>query len=171
MIPTESECEEILVEYKVSEELLVHTRKLVSVVRSLIERLQMKNIFINADLVLASAWLQDIGYLVDDDGFNHAKRGAVVLRTLNMHEVADVVAAHVYDPDIIPTSIEQKVLICADSHVKDGQVVSVDKRFEGSKLKEHNPKVYEEKLRFSKEVSSEILTLLEISEEDFIGVF
>jgi|AACY02.8.fsa_nt_gi hypothetical protein len=160
MIPTESECVEILKQHKVDEKTLAHTKRSVEVVHWIIERLQEKNVYINAELVLAAAWLQDIGYLVKDTGFNHAKRGAVALRALNMPEVADVVAAHVYDPDLTPTSIEQKVLICADSHVKGANIVDIEERFASSKLKETNPKIYEEKVCFNTSVSDEVLALI-----------
>ncbi|MBT4697583.1 hypothetical protein HOB76_04810 [Candidatus Woesearchaeota archaeon] len=169
MIPTEQECYDLLGKQEMKEDLLNHTEKLFEVSLVLAEKLLSAGVQVNKGLVVAGSLLQNVGYTVEDDGFNHAKRGSVFLRKLGYGDVADVVACHVYDKEMTPTTVEQKILVAADSLVKNSKVVGLDKRFEGSKLKETKPDFFSEKLEFNKRILAEILAQAGMSEEDLIA--
>ena len=169
MIPTEQECYDLLGKQSMKEDLLKHTEKLFEVSLVLAEKLLSAGVQVNKELVIAGALLQDIGYTVEDDGFNHAKRGSVFLRKLGYDDVADVVACHVYDKEMTPTTIEQKILVAADSLVKKCEVVGLESRFEGSKLKETKPDFFAEKIEFNKEILAEVLNQAGITETDLIS--
>ncbi len=131
-IPTPAECEAILVERKVSDEIVRHGRAVSDVARRLAEHLNRAGLHLDVTLVRAGALLHDLAKGASD----HARAGERILRRLGHPRVAAAVASHM---DIerdggLPLD-EAAVVHLADKLVRGDRVVSLQERFRAARRK------------------------------------
>ena len=85
-------------------------------------------------------------------------------------EVAKVIEKHclnnLADPDLVPKTTEEKLLMYADLRISTGRVVSLDERFAYIKerYKPKEPAKFMECIAFAKQLESEMLGMLKKEE-------
>ncbi|HII72417.1 TPA: HDIG domain-containing protein [Candidatus Woesearchaeota archaeon] len=96
---------------------------------------------VDRELVAASALLHDIMKMSAE--FDHAIEGGELLKRRGFHPVAELVRKHALNnldnPDFVPRTTEEKLLMYADLRVSGGGVVSLAERFDYIK-RQYNPK-------------------------------
>lgn len=126
-IPTEEECYAILSRFNADNRLLGHSQTVAAVACQMAFLLNNAGCRLNISLIRAAALLHDLAKGVPD----HAKAGAVIVKSLGFPKVARIVAAHT---DIIPQPggmvSERELVYLADKVVRGDQVVSFEARFQ-----------------------------------------
>lgn len=125
-IPTQAECDAILVKMNVSESIVNHGRMVAAIARNLALRLNQIGLNINVHAVTAAGKLHDLAKGKPD----HARIGGRILKRYGYYKVAQIVAAHT-DMEINEEALpdEAAIVYLADKLVKDGRVVPIDERF------------------------------------------
>jgi molybdenum cofactor cytidylyltransferase len=128
-IPTQTECNAILVKMNVPESIVNHGGMVAEVSRNLALRLNQIGLNIDVHAVTAAGRLHDLAKGKPD----HARIGGRILKRYGYHKVAEIVAAHTdieMDEEALPD--EAAVVYLADKLVKNGCIVSIDERFSAS---------------------------------------
>jgi molybdenum cofactor cytidylyltransferase len=128
-IPTQAECDAILVKMNVPESIVNHGRMVAEISRNLALRLNQIGLNIDVQAVTAAGKLHDLAKGKPD----HARIGGRILKKYGYHKVAQIVAAHTdmeTDEEALPD--EAAVVYLADKLVKGGCIVSIDERFSAS---------------------------------------
>jgi len=164
-IPSESECLALMDEIDLAPTVRNHSLIVQKFALCLADDLDKKGVKVNKELVSAAALLHDIMKL--DAQVCHGIEGGEFLRKKGFHEVASVVEKHclnnLEDPDFVPQTTEEKLLMYADLRVGTGKVVSLSERFKYIKEK-YNPKdpmKFNEYIAFAKQLEWELLGKLE----------
>lgn len=123
-IPSAAECEALLINHKVPEAVVRHSRKVAEVAGRIAEALLATGIEIDVGVVQAGAMLHDL--CKGQPG--HAEAGAATLRNYSMLKVADVVAAHT-DMEFSGIIDERAVVYLADKLAGGDRLVTIDERF------------------------------------------
>lgn len=125
-IPTQAECDAILVKMNVSESIVNHGRIVAEISRNLALRLNQIGLNIDVHAVTAAGKLHDLAKGKPD----HARIGGRILKRYGYYKVAEIVAAHT-DMEINEEALpnEAAIVYLADKLVKDGRVVPIDERF------------------------------------------
>jgi len=128
-IPTQAECEAILVKMNVSEAIVNHGRMVAEIARNLALRLNEIGLNIDVHAVTAAGKLHDLA----KGKPNHAQIGGRILKKYGYYKVAQIVAAHT-DMEMNEKALpdEAAVVYLADKLVKGGGIVSIDERFSAS---------------------------------------
>ncbi|EIW20255.1 MULTISPECIES: DVU_1551 family NTP transferase [Pelosinus] len=128
-IPTQAECEAILVKMNVSEPIVNHGRMVAEIARNLALRLNQIGLNIDVHAVIAAGKLHDLA----KGRPNHAQFGGRILKKYGYYKVAQIVAAHT-DMEMNEKALpdEAAVVYLADKLVKGGGIVSIDERFSAS---------------------------------------
>jgi putative nucleotidyltransferase with HDIG domain len=131
-IPSESECLELLARMNVASSIVQHSIAVKDMALSLFPKLVNRGMGVNRELIAAAALLHDIMKL--DAQVCHGIEAGDFLRKKGFHEVAAVVEKHCLnnldEPELVPKSNEEKLLMYADLRINAGKVVSLDERFE-----------------------------------------
>lgn len=132
-VPTAGELE-ILIRavFNLSDDPFLHGRKVARLALRLTDALERCGIALDADLVLAAAFLHDIAKGRPD----HAAVGAEILREMGFAAVGDVVAVHTdfaVDPNARIT--EAEVVYFSDKLVRRDRMVPLEERFAEAKRK------------------------------------
>jgi CTP:molybdopterin cytidylyltransferase MocA len=126
-IPTPDECQAILDELAVFENIVCHGRKVAEVAERLTVRLKDTGLHLNLALVKASAILHDVAKGRPD----HARAGAQILEDLGFPEVARVAGLHMdCDFQKDATLNEGAIVYLADKFVQGDRIVSLAVRFQ-----------------------------------------
>ena len=132
VIPTEQECMELMAEVSLAPAIVRHSIAVKKVALEFADRLERNGVEVDRRLISAAALLHDIMKL--DAEFCHGIEGGEFLRGKGFHEVASVVEKHclsnVSEPNLAPSTVEDKLLVYADLRVNHGKMVSLDERFE-----------------------------------------
>ncbi|MBW2963929.1 HDIG domain-containing protein [Candidatus Woesearchaeota archaeon] len=131
-IPSESECLELLSQMHLPPGVINHSIAVKNFALEMADRLSVHGIDIDRELIAASALLHDI--MKVNAEVCHGIEGGEFLRKKGFHEVARVVEKHclnnLRDPELVPKTKEEKLLMYADLKINGGKVVSLDDRFE-----------------------------------------
>lgn len=128
--PTERECRALWTRYRVSQEVIAHSREVARVAGMLAVRLNLAGFNMDTDLVVSAAYLHDLARHEPD----HARAGAAILDDLGFGRTARIVASHT---DIQPGDRldEADLVYLADKCVTGDSPVTLDERFERSLTK------------------------------------
>jgi putative nucleotidyltransferase with HDIG domain len=135
MIPTEEQIKALWEKYHLPEEKRIHVTLVARVADVLAQKCQASSVRcqVNISLLRAAALLHDIDKNAEKmPGEQHPDACVRILKEEGMEEVAMIVKTHplhaILDPDITPTTWEEKILFLADKMVKY-EIIGVDKRF------------------------------------------
>lgn len=129
-IPSKAECVRILKKHKVPQNIIGHSLAVSGMSLEVADAVASRGVPVDRELVLAGAILHDIAKAGEGD---HLREGAVILRELGFHRVADVVERHgigSLTDDNKPQSIEDKIVHYADKRVVEDKIVSIEERFD-----------------------------------------
>ena len=147
-IPSESQCEELMREFGVPENIREHSQQVRRVANLIAEKISEKGVKVNLRLVDRAALMHDVAKIrCIKNKCSHSEEAEKIMREKGFPEVARVVGLHgldsvnAFDED---TSIEAKIVWYADKRVTRDKIVSLEKRYEY--LKEHYGSMSEEKM-------------------------
>ncbi|MBM4332541.1 MAG: HDIG domain-containing protein [Deltaproteobacteria bacterium] len=132
MIPTPSECFNLLQAHNVPEHIVQHSRVVHRVALYLCQNLNQQGERLDPAQVEAGSLLHDIAKM---DGLqtmeNHSQAGALLLSRLGYPEIAEIVRQHVIlDDGALQVQINEAAVVhYADKRVKHTSVVSLAERF------------------------------------------
>lgn len=161
-IPSEQECLELMAEVSLAPALVKHCIDVKNHAMVFADRLEQQGHSINRPLLAAAALLHDIKKL--DAEVCHGVEGGDFLRDKGFHEVARVVEKHclnnVDDPDLVPTTTEEKLLMYADLRTNRGRMVSLDERFDyiRERYRPKNPAKFHGYTEFARKMEKEIFS-------------
>ncbi len=123
-----AECEELLLQLKVSEKVVHHSRVVAEVAQKLAAALIQRGAHLNPALIQAGSLLHDIA----KGQPHHASAGAGVVERIGFPEVAKVIARHM-DIDFKGNRLDESAIVyLADKLVQGETIVSLDQRFRPS---------------------------------------
>ena len=128
-IPTQAECDAILVRMNVPGTIVNHGRVVAQVARKLAIALNQVGLSIDVNAVIAAGTLHDLAKGKPD----HARRGARMLKKCGYDKVAQIIAVHTdleMGEELLPN--EASVVYLADKMVNCNSIVSVNERFSGA---------------------------------------
>ena len=132
-IPSLQECEQLLVQYKVPENIVEHVRQVTKIAVFLARKLSEKGVDINTEFVERAALLHDLDKMLTlKDIKQHGYVAQKILQDLGYPEVADIVVAH-HAESIAEGRVktwEQKIVNYADKRVAHTTVVTIDQRID-----------------------------------------
>ena len=131
-IPDRKECKSIIARYKTPANIIEHSEIVCKLAEETADKLISKGIDVNKNLVIAAALLHDMLRHKE----NHVIEGANLIRSLGYPKVAEVMRKHtIYwheNEKVLPATIEEKILLCADNNVMGNKIVSLKERIEES---------------------------------------
>jgi putative nucleotidyltransferase with HDIG domain len=119
--------------YELPEWLRRHSGLVLVAAESLARALAAAGERVKMESVLAAAYLHDIGKspLLEGDSRDHNELSALVLAAEGMPELAELVRRHIVyaitDPELVPRTIEEKIVYYADRRA-GLEIVSIDDR-------------------------------------------
>jgi len=159
-MPTESECLELMSEVGLAPAITNHSIAVKNIALEFAGILEEKGIEVDKSLVSAAALLHDIRKM--DAFVCHGIEGGDFLRNKGFPAVADVVEKHCInnldDPSLIPSTVEEKLLMYSDLRINAGRKVSLDERFDYIKQR-YNPRnmnKFGECLTFARQIEWEL---------------
>ncbi|MFC1741569.1 HDIG domain-containing metalloprotein [Nanoarchaeota archaeon] len=160
-IPSESECLELLSGMDLPSGVMNHSIAVKNAALHFADIAEKRGIAVNRELITAAALLHDV--LKVDAHACHGIEGGEFLRKRGFPEVAAVVEKHclnnLNDPELVPKTAEEKLLMYSDLKVNGGQLVSLEERFEY--IKQHyRPKDkdrFSEYIAFARQLECELL--------------
>lgn len=164
-IPSEKECHELMAKVGLPSGLVQHSIAVKDTALMFADRLEKDGIRVDRRLLAASALLHDIMKI--DAQVCHGMEGGEFLRKMGFPEVAKVVEKHCLsnldDPNLVPKTAEEKLLMYADLRTSGGQVVSLDERFDyiRRRYKPRNPEKFQEYVAFAKQLEWEFGKVIE----------
>ena len=131
-IPSREECDALMAEYGMLPNIIAHSRQVMRVSLTIVDNLR-DGVFINRDLVMASALLHDITKTRSlKTREPHDQSGAELLRESGFARIAEIVKQHVillaFDPQGKPD--EREIVNYADKRVMHDRIVSLAEREE-----------------------------------------
>jgi len=159
-IPSEQECLELMAEMNLAHAVFNHSIAVKNVALRFADELEARGIRVNRPLIAAAALLHDIMKL--DAEVCHGIEGGEFLRKKGFHEVASIVEKHclsnLEDPDLVPKTTEEKLLIYSDLRVKGGNFVSLEERFDyiRERYPAKRPGMWDKAFVFAKELEAEL---------------
>lgn len=155
---TKKQCMDLLKKNKTPLNVIEHCKAVCKVAENVTNRLIMKNITVNKELVIASAMLHDIERMKQ----NHVVKGGNLLKKLGYKDVSRVIKKHglymLFEKRNMPLTIEEKIVFYADKKVKENKIVSLKKRFLDLE-KRYNVDLKKE-LNFTLNIEKELLSRL-----------
>ncbi len=123
--PTVDICEKIQKYFKIEEDVLLHSQKVTTLALDIYEKLKIKGVKLNVNLLMAGGLLHDIG----KGKVNHAKVGSLWLKSMGYEKLSDIVSEHMELKKISKVPTEKEVIILSDKLVKEDKIVTIEKRF------------------------------------------
>lgn len=131
MIPTVSQCFDLMDQYRMLANIRDHSLLVARVAGLMAEQLHRRGVPVSVALTVTGALLHDIAKTVclDCDG-NHAAMGSEICRRHDYGELAEIVAEHVLLQDGLAPECcrEKEIVYYADKRVLHDQVVGLDER-------------------------------------------
>lgn len=130
-IPTKKECYHLINKMEMMEHIVSHSILVCQVATLLVDYLCLQNIYLNREVIQASALLHDItktrSFKTKE---NHAQTGEQLLRDLNYPEVGHIIGQHVVLNDYVFSEPpkEAEIVNYADKRVLHDKVVSLKDR-------------------------------------------
>jgi putative nucleotidyltransferase with HDIG domain len=132
MVPPIEECRRLLMEFRVPEHIVEHSRKVFEIAACLGRLLNRRGVGLDEGKIAAASWLHDIAKMNGlQSGENHSAAGAEILRRKGYPEIAEIVRQHVVlDPATYEGGVgEAMVVHYADKRVKHTALVPLEDRF------------------------------------------
>jgi len=172
-IPSKKACYHLIYEMEMMDHIVSHSILVCQVATLLVEHLYLQNIYLNREVIQASALLHDI---TKTRSFktreNHAQTGERLLRDLNYPEVGDIIGQHVVLDVYMfsePTN-EAEIVNYADKRVLHDRVVSLKDRMTYVLKKYGKKSVHHERIfrlwEESKQLEKKIFAALSFSPGD-----
>jgi putative nucleotidyltransferase with HDIG domain len=140
-VPSDTECLTLLTEVGLAPAIINHSLIVQKFALELADSLNERGVKVDRQLISAAALLHDVMKM--EAQVCHGIEGGEFLRRKGFPEVASVVEKHclinLEDPDLVPKTTEEKLLMYADLRVGTGKIVSLDERFSHIKGR-YNPK-------------------------------
>ena len=127
-IPTEAECEAVFSRFKVSGQVIAHSRVVAELARMLAVLLNCAGLSLDLPLILAAGRLHDIARGQPD----HAGAGSKLIAQMGYPRVGAVVAKHMDIQSHGPSVDETDLIYLADKCVEEDRLVSLEERFKRS---------------------------------------
>ena len=127
-IPTEEECEAVCSRFKVSGQVIAHSRVVAELARTLAVLLNLTGLALDLPLIIAAGRLHDIARGQPD----HAWAGSRLIAEMGYPRVGAVVAKHMDIQSHGPSVDEADLIYFADKCVEEDRLVSLEERFEKS---------------------------------------
>jgi len=169
-IPSESECFELLAKTSLAPAVVHHCALVNRFALDFASKIKKEGVVVNTDLLSAAALLHDVMKM--DAQVCHCLEGGAFLREKGFFEVASIVEKHginnLDEPNLVPRTIEEKILMYSDLRVCLGRIVSIDERFDYicERYKPKNQKKFQKYMEFAKELEQELLVLIDDSKEE-----
>jgi putative nucleotidyltransferase with HDIG domain len=133
-IPTRAECEAILARQSVRPAIIRHARIVAEVAQRISRALAQSGVPLNLELVLAGALLHDLAKGEPE----HASAGALLLRSMNLPQVAAVVAMHT-GLDCFDGRLDERAIVyLADKLVRGERKVTIAQKFQPALARSSN---------------------------------
>lgn len=173
MVPSEAQAKALWEKYRLPESKRIHVTLVSRVALFLANRLIAQGYKIDTTLLHVAALLHDIDKaVVRLSGERHPDTAVRILLEEGFPEVSALVKTHplhaILDPEIMPSTWEEKVLYLSDKMVKY-EILTVDKRFDlwrNEQLPEEAKILLENCYPQVKRLEKEVYTLLDISADD-----
>ena len=110
-----------------------HCKAVSNLAYDIAKKLKANGIYIDIEKVRVAALLHDIGRANGTE--NHSVDGGKILRALGKKEIAEIIERHgsgfeeTNDENHLPKTIEDKIVIYADSRVDFDKIVTVEERY------------------------------------------
>ena len=133
MLPTPSECFQVMDQYDMLENIKAHSIVVGRIAEFIAGSLSRSGQPISVDLALSAALLHDIGKTSSlDTGEDHSQVGHDICVAHGYFELAPLVRQHVILIDGFPDNpiTEKEIVYYADKRVKHDQIVGLDSRLE-----------------------------------------
>lgn len=159
-IPSEQECLELMAEINLAPAVMNHSIAVKNAALRFADDLERRGVLVDRPLVSAAALLHDIMKLEAE--FCHGIEGGEFLRKRGFHEVASIVEKHCLnnlgDPDLVPRTTEEKLIMYSDLRVNGGRFVSLDDRFAyiRERYPPNNPRLLDEAFAFARQIEWEL---------------
>jgi len=132
MIPTRKQCEKLIAEFDLPQNVIDHSNLVRDVSCFLGEKIIIKGIKLNLELIRAAAHLHDLDKLITvANNKKHGLHAANLLSKRGMGEIASPIKKHplssISDPINSPNTIEEKVIFYADK-ICTTKIISVEER-------------------------------------------
>lgn len=176
-IPSKKECYQLIRKMEMLDHIVSHSILVCNVATFLVDQFEQQQIYLNRDMVQASALLHDITKTRSfETRENHAHTGEQLLHRLGYQEVGHIVGQHVrlktYGPS--KTIFEAEIVNYADKRVLHDKVVSLNERMtyilnKYGIVREHRQRIlwlWEK----TKQLEEKIFKSLLLSPEDLTGV-
>ncbi|UCD33369.1 MAG: HD domain-containing protein [Desulfobacterales bacterium] len=130
-IPSKKACYHLIYEMEMMDHIVSHSLLVCQVATLLVDHLDLKNIYLNREMIQASALLHDItktrSFKTKE---NHAQTGEQLLRDLNYPEVGHIIGQHVVLHEYVFSEPpkEAEIVNYADKRVLHDRVVSLKDR-------------------------------------------
>ncbi len=160
-VPTESECLELMAEVGLAPAIVQHSIAVKNLALELAEKLEKKGINVDKQLISAAALLHDVMKM--EAAVCHGIEGGEFLRKKGFNEVASIVEKHCLnnldEPELVPKTNEEKLLMYSDLRVNSGKVVSLAERFDYivKRYPPKDPKRFDEYRAFAKQLEWELM--------------
>jgi putative nucleotidyltransferase with HDIG domain len=129
-IPTQTQCEELMAQYSMLPNIVLHSRQVMHVSVAITDNLQ-DGLSINRDIVIAAALLHDITKTRSlKTKERHAASGGALLRELGFGRIAGIVEQHVILRNLNLEGMleEVEIVYYADKRVMHDKIVTLDER-------------------------------------------
>jgi len=159
-IPSENECMTLLTEVGLAPAIINHSLVVHKFALDLAGDLEKRGVRVDKELLAAAALLHDIMKM--EAQVCHGIEGGEFLRKKGFHEIASIVEKHCLinldDPELVPKTTEEKLLMYADLRVGTGRVISLDERFNYIKHRyaPKDPSKFDEYKAFAKQLEWEL---------------
>ncbi len=127
-IPTDRECEALLVQFGVPEKVAAHSRLVAQLARLLAVHLNLAGLGLNLDLIVAAGYLHDLAKGQRD----HARRAGQIVTKLGYPQLAEAVASHMDIRHKRGVLREADLVYLADKCVEGDQLVPFEDHFRQS---------------------------------------
>lgn len=157
MIPTESQCFEILKKENVPENIIGHCKAVTKVALEVADNLAKKGIKVNIPLVKAAALLHDIARPKPGD---HELEGVKIAEKFGLDkELIDTIKTHglFHVFEWPPETTEQKIIFYADKRANGNKIVSIEERFDYFKKTYGDDERRKREYDFVKKIEKELL--------------
>lgn len=170
-IPSMGQVRQLLKEYPPSPGLFRHVQRVALASYFIGQFLLLRGIRVSPILAHRAGLLHDIDKGVyRDSGIPHAEMGAQILTRRGLVDIAEIVRRHqvfsVINPELAPSTWEQRIVYLADKYIEKDQFVGLDERFTHFRSRyPDSTSLFNEAYPFAVRLENEVLAALSMSRE------
>jgi putative nucleotidyltransferase with HDIG domain len=176
MIPTRKQCEKLIYEFNLPNNVIIHSQLVMEVSCFLADKIESAGIKLNKEVIKAAALLHDLDKtLTLKDNANHGLFAANILIKRGMGEISSPIKKHslsnISSPNTAPVTYEEKIIFYADK-ICGEKVISLEERaYLWIKKFPQAKKAILNNIVMVAKLENEILSLANITFEDIIEKF